>query len=76
MESDEQTPRKKPRIDIEEDIINLKRKFKFEFDSLKTLIEEELDSVKPTERNFANQMVITQQLVVVNPTTTNSNRNP
>ena len=30
------------------------------------MIEEEIDSVNPTRGKVANQMVITQQLVVVN----------
>ena len=45
MECDEQTPSKKPRIDVEEDVINLEQEFNFESDSLKTVIEEELVSV-------------------------------
>ena len=47
-ECDEQTTSKKPRIDVEEDVINLEQKFNFVFDSLKIVIEEELDSVNPT----------------------------
>ena len=54
MECDEQTPSKKPSIDIEEDVINLEQEFNFESDSLKTTIEEELDSVNPTEGKVAN----------------------
>ena len=42
MECDEQTPSKNPRIDVEEDVINLEREFNFEFDSLKTLIGRSL----------------------------------
>ena len=43
MECDEKTPNKNPRIDVEEDVINLEKEFNFEYDSLKTVIEEELD---------------------------------
>ena len=45
MEYDERTPRKKPRIDVEEDVINLEQEFNFEFDCPKTTLEEELNSV-------------------------------
>ena len=76
MECDEQTPSKNPRIDVEEDVINLEQEFNFEYDSLKTVIEEELDLVNPTGGNVANQIVIMQQLVVVNLATTHSKRNP
>ena len=76
MECDEQTLSKNPRIDVEEDVINLEREFNFEYDSLKTMIEEELDSINPTEGKVANQMVIMQQLVAVNPATAHSERNP
>ena len=76
MECDEQTPRKKPRIDVEEDVINLEQEFNFESDSLKIAIEEELDSVNPTGGKVANHMVIMQQLVVVNIATTQSERKP
>ena len=41
MECDEQDLRNNPRIDIEDDIINLDQEFNFEYDSLKTMIEEE-----------------------------------
>ena len=54
MECDEQTPSKKPRIDVEEDVINLEQEFNFEFDSLKTTIDEKLDSVNPTRGKVAN----------------------
>ena len=42
----------------------------------KTMIEEELESVNPTRGKVANKMVIVQKLVVVNPTTTHSERKP
>ena len=58
MECDEQTPSKKHRIDEQEYIINLEQEFNFESDSLKTVIEEDLDSVNPTRGKVANQMVI------------------
>ena len=76
MECDEKIPSKNPTIDVEEGIINLEKEFNFESNSLKIVIEEELDSINPTGGNVANQMVITQQLVVVNPTTTHSKRKP
>ena len=60
MECDEQTPINNPRIDVEEDIINLDQEFNFESDSLKTTIKEDLDSVNPTGGKVANQMVIAQ----------------
>ena len=75
MECDEETPINKPRIDIEEDVINLEQDFNFEFDSLKTMIEEELDLVNPTRGKVPNHMVIMHKLVVVKPTTTHSERN-
>ena len=53
MECDEQTPRKKPRIDIEEDVINLEQEFNFEYCSLKIMIEDELDSVNHIWGNVA-----------------------
>ena len=76
MECDEQTPSKKPRIDVEEDVINLEQEFNFESNSLKIVIEEEIDLVNPIWGKVANQMVIVQQLLVVNPTTTHSERKP
>ena len=41
MECDGHNPKKKPSIDVEEDVIDLKKGFNFEFDSLKIMIEEE-----------------------------------
>ena len=76
MECDEQTPRKNPTVDVEEDIINLEQEFNFEYNSLKTVIEEELVSVNPVGGNVSNQMVITKPPVLVHPTTTHSERNP
>ena len=52
MECDEQPPSKEPRIDIEEDVINLEQEFNFEYDSLKIVIEEALDSVNPTRERL------------------------
>ena len=57
MECDEQTPRKNPRIDIEEYVINLEQEFNFEFDFLKALIEKELVTENPVGGEVANQVV-------------------
>ena len=70
MECDEKTPSNKPRIDVEEDVINLEQEFNFESDSLKIVIEEELNLLNPTRGKASNKMVIVQQLVVVKQSTT------
>ena len=54
MECDEHNPRKKPSIDVEEDVIDLKKGFNFEFDSLKTIIGEEPPTKIPPGGDFAN----------------------
>ena len=58
MECDEQTPRKNPSIDVEEDVIDLKKGFNFEFDSLMIMIEEETSIKIPTGGEAENQVVV------------------
>ena len=58
MECDEHTPRKKPSIDVEEDVIDLKKGFNFEFDSLKIMIEEEPSIKIPAGGEAENQVVV------------------
>ena len=57
MECDEHTPSKKPRIDVEEDVIDLEQEFNFEFDFLMALIEEEPATENPVGGEAANQVV-------------------
>ena len=64
MESDEKTPRKNPRIDIEEGVIDMEQEFNFEFDSLKKMIEEEPSTKSLAGGEVKNQMVVARTLVV------------
>ena len=64
MECDEQNPSKNPRIDVEEDVIDLEWEFNFEFDSLKTMIEEEPSTEIPAGGEVSNQIVVARPLIL------------